>query len=132
MTGLDTNILVRFIVRDDAAQARAADESLGALSAAGEKAFINTLVMCELAWVLHSVYRYPRELIAETIERILRVSHFEVEHRDLTWGAHSDYVAGRADFADCLIARINQSAGCAETITFDRQAANLPGFRLLG
>lgn len=131
MTGLDTNILIRFIVKDDPEQARVAGEHLRAIRSARGKAFINSVVLCEIAWVLSSNYRYPRELVAQAIERILGIRHFEVENRTLVEKALNDFRQGTADFADCLIGRLNTATGCTKTISFDQGIRGLPGLEVL-
>jgi predicted nucleic-acid-binding protein len=131
MTGLDTNVLVRFIVKDDAAQAEVAVSRLQAIRAAGEKAFINSVVLCETLWVLDSVYGYSRDLITQTVERMLRISHFKLQDGDLTRMALHDFRLSKAGFADCLIGRINAGAGCGKTLSFDQTTARLPHFEVL-
>jgi predicted nucleic-acid-binding protein len=59
------------------------------------------------------------------------VTEFEVESADEIHNAVADFEVSTAGFADCLLARTNCSTGCEYTITFDRKAATLPGFRLL-
>jgi predicted nucleic-acid-binding protein len=131
MTGVDTNVLVRYFVRDDPDQAARADEWIDEIHRTGEKVFINSVVLCELVWVLGSVYKHPRPVIADVIERILNTVHFEVENHNLVLTSLEDYRLSRADFADCLIGRINSAAGCVKTFSFDQGAADLSGFEIL-
>jgi predicted nucleic-acid-binding protein len=131
MTGLDTNVLVRYLTQDEPAQARLATRKIKELNADRNPGFINTIVLCETIWVLSRGYGYPREAMANTIEHILLAEEFEIEQRSLAWAALQDFRNGQADFADCLIARTNSAAGCKKTISFDRRAAGLPGFEIL-
>lgn len=131
MTGLDTNVLVRYLTQDEPAQARLATRKIKELNADRNPGFINTIVLCGTIWVLSRGYGYPREAMANTIEHILLVEEFEIEQRSLAWAALQDFRNGQADFADCLIARTNSAAGCKKAISFDRRVAGLPGFEIL-
>ena len=131
MTGVDTNVLVRYFVRDDPDQAAKADTWIEQIRETGEKIFINPVVLCELVWVLGSGYKNPRHAIADIVERVLNTIHFEVQERHLVAMALKDFRSSRADFADCLIGWINGHAGCVNTVSFDQGTADLPGFEVL-
>ncbi|MGH6934501.1 MAG: PIN domain-containing protein [Dongiaceae bacterium] len=128
MIGVDTNVLVRYVTRDDRAQATRADRLLDARSP-DDPAFVNRIVLCELAWVLHKAYEYDRPAIAAVIEGILSTEALVVEDRDAAIAALASYWAGEADLADGLIGITNLAAGCTATATFDQDAARLAGFR---
>jgi predicted nucleic-acid-binding protein len=125
--GLDTNVLLRYLVGDDAAQARRADLEL----AGGERFLIDCIVLCELVWVLERGYGVSRADIPGTLERILTTAQFEIDGKDLVAGALDDFRRSTADFADCLLGRRNRGAGASETVTFDRRLRGIRGFRLL-
>ena len=129
MIGLDTNVLVRYLVQDDPTQNRRANALIDRAAAQETAMFINHVVMCELAWVLGRGYGYARTALAEVIEKILLGRQFEIEKKDLVWTALANFKASRADFADCLIGVINDLAGCESTLTFDRSAASLRAFK---
>ncbi|HJP99779.1 MAG TPA: type II toxin-antitoxin system VapC family toxin [Rhodanobacteraceae bacterium] len=122
MIGLDTNVLVRYIVRDDAHQAAAATRFLEGTLGAQHPGFIDNIVLCELFWVLESGYGYTRADITATLQRLLEVDRFRFEAPELAWQA-LDACRNGADFADALLARINEVAGCDYTATFDQRAA---------
>lgn len=128
MIGLDTNVLLRHLVQDDAGQARQAEKFLATACSADDPAFVNRIVLCELVWVLESGYRYPRARVAGALEAILRTRQFVIEDAQEAWASLAVYRAG-GDFSDALIAAINLREGCIETATFDRHAARQPGFR---
>ncbi|MDQ2817115.1 MAG: type II toxin-antitoxin system VapC family toxin [Candidatus Eremiobacteraeota bacterium] len=133
MIGLDTNVLVRLLVRDDAKQALAAQALVEARCSPGEPGFINSVVLCELFWVLETAYRYQRRDISKAIGTLLRVSSLAVERADAVWAALKEYQqAAGTDFADSLLSRINLEKGCAHTVTFDRTAVKSVGFKLIG
>src|SRR5688572_17571631 len=129
MIGLDTNVMVRYLVHEDPAQNKQANALIDR-SAAQEKAmFINHIVMCELAWVLGRGYGYGRAAVAEVIEKIMLGRQFEIERKDMVWTALADFSASKSDFADCLIGVLNDLAECESTLTFDRSAASLRTFK---
>ncbi|MDA2933166.1 type II toxin-antitoxin system VapC family toxin [Acidobacteria bacterium AH-259-D05] len=131
MKGLDTNILVRYLVKDDPVQAATAVDFIHTASKEGEICFINNIVLCELVWVLESAYAYAKATIADVLERILLTEQFELEDRDSVWAGLALYKEEPGDFADYLIGRKNLGYGCARTVTFDRALAKAPDFELL-
>lgn len=132
MRGVDTNVLARFILRDDEGQAAQADRWIARYCREGEPCFVNRIVLCELAWVLDSVYGYGRDQIATVLERLMLASELLVEGRDEARAALDAYRRGGADFADHFLGLTNRSAGCELTGTFDRKAARIEGFELIG
>ena len=131
MKGVDTNVLVRFVTRDDPAQERAALRFLDAAKARSEPILVNVVVLCELAWVLHRAYDYPRSEVLAVIERVLTTEQFLVEDADHVWLALADFKSGKADFADCLIGRKNLALGCDATATFDGGLQHVAGFEVM-
>ncbi len=131
MIGIDTNVLVRYLVGDDPRQAERARQLIEGQCSAAQPAQIALIVLCELVWVLSGAYRYDRHLIVQVLRQILVTESFEIEHHSLAWIAWRDYASGSADYADCLIARLNQANGSSTTYTFDRRAARMDGFTLL-
>lgn len=121
MTGLDTNVLVRFLTRDDPVQARRAEALIAALAAEGHGARIDVVVLCELVWVLESAYGLPRAEIASALDGLLDAAPFVIDDRDLVRQAVARYRAGRLGFSDHMIGLRNRRAGCAATATFDRK-----------
>lgn len=131
MIGLDTNVLVRYLVKDDKKQAERATSYIRKATADGEACFINSIVLCELAWVLESAYEYEKKEIAAVLEQILLTRQLEIEYKDIVRQAIHDYGQANGDLADHLLGRINQSEGCEHTATFDRALRNSPAFVLL-
>lgn len=131
MKGLDTNVLVRYLVQDDPAQANRANRYIERHCTTDDRCLINNIVLCELVWVLESAYGYKKAIIAEALEKLFMTSGFEFEDKNLAWVAFNDYRIKNADFADCLIGRMNQGLGCDETVTFDKALKQLDGFKLL-
>lgn len=131
MIGLDTNVLVRYLTQDEPAQFARAAAFIDAASEREEQFLINAPVLCELVWVLATVYDYSREEIAQALEQIFTTAQFEIERLDEARQALGDFRSSRADFSDALIGRINRSLGAAHTVTFDRNLKAVETFRLL-
>ncbi len=131
MIGLDTNVLVRYLVQDDPVQSPRANQLMERYGTADDPCLVNAIVLCEMAWVLESAYDYPKATIAEVLEKLLMTSGIEVVDKGMVWTAVTDYRTTKADFADCLIGRMNGVLGCTETVTFDKALKSLSGFKLL-
>ncbi len=131
MTGLDTNVIVRFLMKDDADQAALATKAFAEFTATAP-GFVCREVLVELVWVLQKIYRLPRTDIADAIEGLLGAREIVVESADQVAVAVDRIRKGGPGFADQMIALAGQRAGCQATVTFDRKAAGLPGMSLLG
>ncbi|MDP2084236.1 MAG: type II toxin-antitoxin system VapC family toxin [Gemmobacter sp.] len=130
MTGLDTNVIVRFLMKDDADQAALATKVFAELTSAAP-GFVCREVLVELVWVLQKIYRLPRSDIADAIEALLGAREIVVESADKVAVAVDRLRKGGAGFADHMIVLAGQAAGCQATVTFDRKAGVLPGMSLL-
>ena len=131
MIGLDTNVLVRYLMQDDAAQARLAAAAIESAAVRGERLHVSTITLCELVWVLESAYEQTRADVARALEQIVRTADFDLEHADHVRKAVERYRSTPADFADALIGLMNEAAGCEHTLTFDRSLKRLPQFQVI-
>ena len=129
--GIDTNVLVRFVVQDDKNQSALASEFIEDRCSSENPAAISLIVLCEFVWVLSFSYKYSRQQIAATLKQLLLTDCFDVAKYDLAWAAMLDYSIGEGDYADCVIARINKMNGAETTVTFDKKAARNILFTLL-
>lgn len=130
MIGLDTNVLVRYIMQDDARQSLKATKLLESLTV-DEPGFVPLVSVVELGWVLSSCYDLDREQVAQAFELLLRTKTVVVDRADEVMKALRVFKASSADFADCLIERTAASAGCGRTMTFDVGAAKSAGMTLI-
>ena len=130
MTGLDTNILVRYLTHDHPVQTPLAIELINSFTLESP-GFISLVVLVELVWVLESSFRFSRAEIANTVETLLRSKELTIEDPEVAWQALRSFKIGKADFSDCLVERCGHAAGCKYTLTFDLQAANTEGMKLL-
>jgi len=119
--GLDTNVLVRYLVEDDEEQTERAAALIEGAADRGEKLFLGHIVLCELTWVLAVAYRRSREEIVHALVAILRTAQFVVEDPDLAHRAVGRFEEGRADFADYVLAERASGAGCERVATFDEE-----------
>ena len=131
MTGLDTNVLVRYVMQDDPAQSPRASTLMKSLTV-DEPGYLALVTVVEFVWVLGGSYGLGRAEIAEALEAVLRTKELVVEQAGIVWKALRAYRSSKADFADCLIARGAEAAGCERTVTFDRGASKHAGMELLG
>lgn len=130
MIALDTNILVRYLVDDDAEQAQAARTLLEGLTAE-RSGFVCREVMVELVWVLQRAYRLSRDRIAEVLEELVATEGLQIEAADDVARAAFRYRRGEAGFSDLMIASAAERSGASPLYTFDRKAAQIEGMALL-
>jgi len=128
MLGIDTNVLVRFLVRDDEAQFEKARKLIRREVAAGRRVFVNHLVLMETEWVLRSRYAVSKNQIIEAVSGLLNATEVQFEDEPAIEEALFIWKDSIADFADCLIGAKNRRMGCRATATFNTKAARLPGF----
>ncbi|MDE0332696.1 MAG: type II toxin-antitoxin system VapC family toxin [Nitrospinae bacterium] len=130
MIALDTNVLVRYLVADDADQTEAASALLSGLSPENP-GFVCREVAVELVWVLERSYRYSREQIAAVLEELIASEELEIEAADDVARAAFRYLQGGAGFSDLMIAAAANRRGAHPLYTFDRRAAQVEGVELL-
>ena len=131
MTGLDTNILVRYLTQDDPAQSRAATDLIEDVLTQAEPGFVSLVSMVETVWVLERAYGFPPGQVAGAVERMLQADTLLIQNEQEVFTALAAVKAARASFADALVAALGLWAGCTAIATLDRKAARLVGFELL-
>jgi predicted nucleic-acid-binding protein len=130
MIGLDTNVLVRYIMQDDPKNSPKVNKLIESLDA-DNRGYITMVSVVELYWVLTTCYELTGQQAAQALEVILRTKQFLVERSDQVMRALRVFGDGPADFADCLIERSAAGAGCAQTMTFDVGASKHAGMTLI-
>lgn len=130
MTGLDTNILVRYLTQDDEIQSSIASKIIERQLSTTNPGFVSMVAMVELVWVLDRVYELTSQEIVAAIERMLESEVLVIENEQEVFAAMISLQQGLGSFADTLIAEVGTRAGCTHTLTFDNKASRLPGFRL--
>jgi predicted nucleic-acid-binding protein len=128
--GLDTNVIVRYIVQDDVVQSAKATQIIESLSIENP-GFITLVSIVELVWVMQGCYKATKEECVAVLQTLLHTREILLENAEIIVMATNQYSASSADFADCLIERSANYAKCACTMTFDINAAKAAGMLLL-
>ena len=128
MLGLDTNVLVRFLVRDHEAQFQRARRLIKRTVGSQEEVLISLMVLLETEWVLRSRYGLQKPHIIDAISGLLDATELEVEDEPAVEEALYLWKDSAAEFADCLIGAHHRRLGCPATATFDARAVKLTGF----
>ena len=129
MIGLDSNVLVRYLMQDDPAQATRASDLIERHLTDAQPGFVNVVVLAEVVWVLDRAYGLRPNEIAKAVERLLQAKTLLLEHEQQVFVAMAVLKKGLGSFGDALIGALGTKAGCIYTLTFDRKALRLPGFR---
>ncbi|MBW4053264.1 MAG: type II toxin-antitoxin system VapC family toxin [Proteobacteria bacterium] len=130
MIGLDTNVLVRYVMQDDPRQSLKASKLIESLTSEA-RGFVPLVALIELVWVLTSCYELTRDQVAQALDGLLRAKEIVLERAEQVSQALRIFGANGADFADCLIERTAAAAGCGKTMTFDTGAAKLAAMTLI-
>jgi predicted nucleic-acid-binding protein len=129
--GLDTNVLVRFLLGDDGGQAEAARAAIAGAVESGTPVVISLLALLETEWVLRSRAGLDKKAVVALFKTLLEARDVVFDHEEAVEEALYTFENSRADFAECLMAAHYRRLGCEAMLTFDRHAAKLPGGRLL-
>lgn len=119
MIGFDTNVLLRFLMEDDAEQSGIAAAWIRKTGEREEKIFLSHVVLTELVWVLDGSYRMPKDQILDVVESLISTQQIEMEDFETVRHALHDYGLSGCGFADCLIRRKALACGCSDFKTFD-------------
>jgi predicted nucleic-acid-binding protein len=130
VVALDTNVVVRLLVRDDAAQAKKAEQAF-LRHARGDGVFLSLVVIVETAWVLAYTYELERAAIHDHLLALTRTRGVVVDESELVQDALDAYVKGAADFADYVILAATRRAGCRALLSFDRRLGKERGVSAL-
>ena len=131
MTGLDTNVIIRYIAQDDPRQSAAATRLMEKTLTVEQPGFVTLVTLCEVAWVLAECYAADRARIRSVLQGLLETRQIVVESAELVWRALRSWQASGADFSDALMGEVALAAGATKVLTFDKAAAKLPSFALL-
>ena len=133
MIGLDTNVLVRYLAQDDAAQSATATRLIEKALSAANPGFISLVVLVELCWVLRRLYAATEPELLQTVAEILGNSIFQVENRAVVQATvvRMRALNSKVGLTDLLIVAIAENHGCSHTVSFDKGAVRSAGMRLL-
>lgn len=128
MIGLDTNILLRLVLKDDE---NALKKAVNLINSTDKTFFISIIVMVELIWNLEKGYKYTKSEIMAVLEGFASIQNFVIEYEPQINAALKRYGNSKAGLVDILIGEVSQLYGCTKTLTFDKDTAKLDAFDLL-
>lgn len=131
MRGIDTNILVRFLVGDDVKQANKVYKLFKKIEDDKDELFVSTLVILELIWVLESVYDIARSDILDSIGQLALMPIFQFENLAVIQHFILGAQQSKFDLSDLLIAHSANIKGCEVVLTFDKKASKYKYFALI-
>ncbi len=130
MKGIDTNILVRFLMGDDEIQAKKVYNIFKRIESEKQELFVSLLVILELIWVLESVYGISRKEILDSIRELLLMPVLKFEHQSVLQQFTQNARGNSYDLSDILIAHSAGAQGCDTVITFDKKASKYALFEI--
>ena len=131
MVALDTNVLIRFLVQDHAAQSTAARKLVRKCVNEGQTLFVPVTVSLELDWVLRSNFKFEKQAVVQTLSDLLSSAELSFESESALELALLQYAETSADYSDCLHAALATAANFGPLWTFDKAAAKVDGAKLL-
>lgn len=131
MTGLDTNVLLRYLLQDDPAQALQANQIIDQRLSHDNPGFLSLVTVLEVVWVLRTLLKRSPTQIASHLENLLAADSLILQNEQQVFEAAFALKHGDGEFEDALIGALNAWAGCSHTLTFDRKAARLPHFQVI-
>ncbi|MFZ5565050.1 MAG: PIN domain-containing protein [Thermodesulfobacteriota bacterium] len=131
MKALDTNLLIRFLVKDDKKQAEAVYNIFKRAETNRESLFIPLLVVLEVVWVLESVYETTRDEILDSLEALLLMPILTFEAQPVLRYFTAAARESKVGLSDLLIASSARLSGCDYVLTFDRAASRSAWFALV-
>ena len=131
MKGVDTNVIIRFLIGDDEKQAKKVYDLFKKAELEKNELFVPLLVILELIWVLESVYEISRTDILDSISELLLMPILKFEHQSALQQFIMSAQGNRYDLSDLLIAHSAKIQGCATVLTFDKKASRFSLFELV-
>lgn len=131
MVGLDTNVILRYMLQDDPKQTPLANHIVDQVLSRENPGFITLVTVLEIVWVLRSLLKQTRTEIATHLENLLAADTLEVQNEQQVFEAVFALKRGTGEFEDALIGALNVWAGCPHTLTFDKKALRMPYFQVI-
>ena len=131
MAALDTNILIRYLVRDDEKQFLQATKLIRGAIRTGETLYVPVTVLLEVEWVLRTSFALSKAQVVAAISRLLSASELSIANETAIESALNLYQNHAADFSDCVHIALSHAAGESPLWTFDKAASKVKGAKLL-
>jgi predicted nucleic-acid-binding protein len=131
MVGLDTNVILRYLLQDDLKQTRLANRIIDQVLSERNPGLISLVTILEIVWVLRSLLKQTPTEIATHLEHLLAADSLEVQNDQQVFEAAFALKRGTGEFEDALIGALNAWAGCPHTLTFDKRTLRMPYFELI-
>jgi predicted nucleic-acid-binding protein len=131
MIGLDTNVILRYLLQDDPTQTPRANRIIERVLSQQDPGFISLVTVLEIVWVLRSLLKQTPTEIAAHLERLLAADSLEVQNEQQVFEAAFALKRGTGEFEDALLGALSAWAGCPHTLTFDKRALRMPYFQLI-
>lgn len=128
MIGIDTNVLVRFILDDDPVWSPAAVKFMTETVTSENLGYVNILTLAEMVWALKKEAHFDRARLVMVIVALIATNNLVLGDIDLVKRALQLFRTGNADFADYMIAELNRANGAEPTVTIDKRAARNEAF----
>jgi predicted nucleic-acid-binding protein len=122
LKGLDSSVLLRYILDDDPVWSARAVRFIDAQCSSADPGYINMIVLAETVWSLRRQRGYDDKRVARIIEELLQADSFHIEEERLVEDSLRNFKQGKAGFVDCLIAALNEKASAAPTFSIDKDA----------
>ncbi len=131
MIGLDTNVVLRYLLQDDPKQGRLANRVMEQVVNPTNPGYISIVTVLEIVWVLRSLLKQTPLEIAKHLEHLLAADSLHIQNEQQVFEATFALKRGIGEFEDALIGALNHWAGCPHTLTFDKRALRMSYFQLL-
>jgi predicted nucleic-acid-binding protein len=131
MVGLDTNVILRYLLQDDPKQTTLANHVVDQVLGDRNLGFISLVTVLEMVWVLRSLLKQTPIEITTHLEHLLAAGSLEVQNAQQVFEASFALKRGTGEFEDALIGALSAWAGCPHTLTFDKRALRMPYFKLI-
>ncbi len=131
MVGLDTNVILRYLLQDEPKQTTLANHIVDQVLSDRNPGFISLVTVLEMVWMLRSLLKQTPTEIATHLEHLLAADSLEVQNGQQVFEAAFALKRGAGEFEDALVGALNAWAGCPHTLTFDKRALRMPYFHLI-
>jgi predicted nucleic-acid-binding protein len=122
LKGIDSSVLLRYILEDDPIWTKAATRFIDEECTVKDPAFVNLVVLVEVIWTLRRQKNYRKETVVAVLKDMLESQSIVLEKDEVVAKALRAYEKGTAGFSDCLIACLNNHAQAKPTFSFDKDA----------